>query len=451
MAKKNKGEIKLNKNHGGKEFSNSFHFVGKVKPVQKKDQDTDSWYDVEIFDTNKTQTNKDRRVLQFIVETAFKNELKVELAGMEMENVWVYSSTHKKSAKLDWADRNDKTKYPDETYHLIQTDWDKTERLGKIVEKDMWVEVKGKYEFSSFTNEEGQVINNIKRIIEHVVPLKNGEVTIKGLTEGDTFKAYDSAEDGNYLGMGKVNKEGVATIRVGWLNPEGGKLYITKVTDDVEGKRAEQTYTSTVVEGERISIKNNVDSQIGLPKADGSRGYNYVPYVRDFKDENFKEINSFEIQLGIKSTYQDETTLDTKINGVYLDYGKDKSVPRDVELVVYYKEAEEGKTPFATAFGRLNHLDFLVVEGIDNNRAEFTMVEVAEKEDDNPFEDVDEKVTSYEQASSGTKKGLEVLRYIQGTFARELLTEEEITLNVTSGEDPFSKSPIEVDDEQLPF
>ena len=35
MAKKNKGEIKINKKHEGKEFSNSFHFVGKVKPVQK--------------------------------------------------------------------------------------------------------------------------------------------------------------------------------------------------------------------------------------------------------------------------------------------------------------------------------------------------------------------------------------------------------------------------------
>jgi len=451
MAKKNKGEIKINKKHEGKEFSNSFHFVGLVKPVQKKDKDTDSWYDVEIFDTNKTQTNKDRRVLQFVVETAFKNELKVELAGMEMGSAYAYSSTHKKTVKLDWNDRLDKSKYPDETYHLIQTDWDKAERLGQIVEKDMWVEVKGKYEFSSFTNDEGKEINNVKRIIEHVVPLKNGEVMIKGLTEGDTFKAYDSAEGGNYLGMGKADKEGVATVRVGWLNPEGGKLYITKVTDDVEGTRSEQSYSSTVVEGERITIKNNVDSQIGLPKVDGNRGYNYVPYVRNFKDESFTEINSFEMQLGIKSTYQDETTLDTKINGVYLDYGKDKSVPRDVELVVYHKEAEEGKTPFATAFGRLNHLDFLVVEGIDNNRAEFTMVEVAEKEEDNPFEDVSEKVTSYEQASSGTKKGLEVLRYIQGTFARELLTEDEITLNVTSNEDPFSKAPIEVSEDDLPF
>lgn len=35
MAKK-KDEIKINKKHGGKEFTNSFRFVGLVKPVRKK-------------------------------------------------------------------------------------------------------------------------------------------------------------------------------------------------------------------------------------------------------------------------------------------------------------------------------------------------------------------------------------------------------------------------------
>ncbi len=71
--------------------------------------------------------------------------------------------------------------------------------------------------------------------------------------------------------------------------------------------------------------------------------YSYVPYVRDFGSENFTEHNKFEMRLGIKSTYQDEETKDTKVNGVYLDYGKDRSVPKDVDLVVYYKEPEEGK------------------------------------------------------------------------------------------------------------
>lgn len=450
MAKKNKGEIKLNKKHEGKEFSNSFHFVGLVKPVRKKDAESDSWYDVDIFDTNKTQTNKDRRVLQFNIETAFKNELKVELAGMEKDTVYLYSSTEGKSSPIAWDNRYDKSKYPNDTYHLIESEWDKAERLSEIVKTGIWVDVKGKYEFSLFTNDEGKETKIVKRIIEQVSPLKNGEVTITGLKEGDTFKAYDSEKDGIYLGMGKADKEGKATLRVGWLNPEGGTLYVCKVDGETEGKRATLDYTDGEVVKDRFTIKNNVDSSIRVAKEDG-KGYEYVTYVRNFKDENFREINSFEMQLGIKSTYQDDKTLDTRINGVYLDYGKDKSVPRDVELTVYYKEASEGKTPFATAFGRLNRGDFLVVEGIDNNRAEFAMVEVQEKEDDNPFADVDEKVSDYERVSTGTKKGLEVLRYVTGTYSKELLTEDEIELGNNS-DDPFANTGnVKVEEDMLPF
>ncbi|MEM5592898.1 hypothetical protein AAHH67_16030 [Niallia circulans] len=447
MARKNKGDIKLNKVHNGKEFTNSFHFVGLVKPVRRKEQDGDSWYDVEIFDTTKTQTNKDRRVLQFNIETAFKNELKVELAGMEQSVANVYSSVDKKNHKIDWADRYNKEKYPNETYHLIETDWDKTERFGKVIQKDMWVEVKGHYEFDKFKNNDGEEIKTVKRIIDQVFPLRNGEVEITGLKENDIFRAYDAEVEGNYLGMGKADKDGKAVLRVGWLNPEGGKLYICKVENEVEGKRAEQTYTDGKVENGRITITNNVDSQIRVPKATG--GYDYITYVRDFKSEDFKEINSFEMQVGIKSTYQDENTLDTKINGVYLDYGKEKSTPKDVELVVYYKEAEEGKTPLATAFSRLNRLDFFVAEGIDNNRAEFSLVEVQETDDDNPFADVEEKVSDFEQVSSGTKKGLEVLRYIVGTFKRGLLTEEEISDQTSVEDDPFAD--VQVSDGDLPF
>src|SRR5690606_13708486 len=112
--------------------------------------------------------------------------------------------------------------------------------------------------------------------------------------------------------------------------------------------------------------------------------------------------------------------------GVYLDYGRDKSTPKDVELTVFHKETEEGATSLATAFGRLNYLDFMVVEGIDNNRAETTLVEVEETEEDNPFEDVGEKTISYKEVSSGTKKGLEITSYVTGTYVKELLLEEEI-------------------------
>lgn len=446
MALKNRTTIKLNKKHEGKEFRNEFRFVGLVKPVRKKEQDGDNWFDVPFYQNTKTQTNKDRRVLQFNVETAYRNELKVELAGMEKDVAYIYSSKHKKSAAVDWDDRENKAVYPDESYHYIQQEWDKTESISKYLVEGMWADVRGHYEFDKFTNEEGQEFKSVKRIIDNVYPLKNGEVEIKGLKKDDAFRVYDAENEGNQLGFGKAGADGVVTIKVGWLNPEGGELFVCKVDGETEGKRTKVIYTEEGATTDRITVKNNVTNDIQIIKLDGKK--EYVPYVRDFKSPEFFEINSFEMQIGIKSTYQDEQTKDTKVNAVYLAYGKEKSVPKDVEMTVYYKEAEEGKTPFADAFARLNRLDFLVVEGIDNNRAEFAMVEVEESEEDNPFEDVGEKVTSYEQVSTGTRKGLEILTYIGGTYKKELLTDEEIA-EEQQNDDPFAS--VDISDDDLPF
>lgn len=447
MALKNRTDIKRNKKHGGKEFRNEFRFIGLVKPVRKKEQDGDSWFDVPFYQNTITATKKDRRVLQFNVETAYRNELKVELAGMEKDTAYIYSSKHKKSAPIAWEDRLDKTKYPDETYHYIEQEWDKTESLSKIITEEMWADVRGHYEFDVFVNDDEEEIKTVKRIIDQVYPLRNGEVTIKGLKDGDQFRVYDSETEGNQLGFGKADKDGVAVIKVGWLKPEGGTLYLCKVEGDTEGKRIVQEYNEDVVETERITVKNNVTNDIQLIGKDGKK--QYVPYVRDFRDENFFEVNSFEMQLGIRSTYQKEETKDTKVNAFYLTYGKEKSTVRDVELEVFYKEPAEGKDAIASAFSKLEKLDFLVAEGVDNNRAEFAMVEIQETEDDNPFADVGEKTTAYEQVSTGTKKGLEILNYISGTFKRGILTEEDIAVESADVGNPFAT--VEISEDDLPF
>lgn len=443
----NKANIKLNKKHGGKEFSNKFQFVGKISPVQRKDDASDSWYDVEVYDDTVTRTGRDRKVIQFLLETAPFNRLKIELAGMEMERAYLYSMKERKSFPIDWENRFDKSLYPNDTYFLIDTDWDKTVKFGKFLKNEMWVDVKGHYEFDSFITDDGNEIKLVKRIIDNVTPLKNGAVEITGLKAEETVLVHDSQEEGNFLGQGKASAEGVASIRVGWLNPEGGELYVSK--SEGEGKESSRTkvpYNENELKTGQFTVTNNL--KVSPVRVNGQgRSYEYVDYVQDFRDENFKEINSFEMQLGIRSTYQDEETLDTTVNGVYLDYGRDKSTPKDVELTVFHKETEEGATSLATAFGRLNYLDFMVVEGIDNNRAETTLVEVEETEEDNPFEDVGEKTISYKEVSSGTKKGLEITSYVTGTYVKELLLEEEILEEVA--ENPFEKVEIEEDD--LPF
>lgn len=369
-------KIKTNKTHGGKEFKSNFRFIGKVNQVSKKDPETDSWEKQPIYKQSTTRTGKPRRLLQFEVETALSNRLRVELAGMEQQFAYPYSSKHKKSHKVDWNDRNDKTKFPDDTYHAIEVDWDKAERLGKWIKEGDWVEVRGQYKFDTFTpddSSEEKVF--VKRIISSVRPIQNGVI---------------------------VNDDGT---------------------------------TQTVKHaGEEFD------------------------YITDFNDPNFREVNYFTMQIGIRSTYQEESG-DTKVNATFLDYGKERSEPKDVELIVYQKEVPEGKKSMADAFASLNTYDFIEVTGQDNNRATFTYVDVVEElASDDPFSDVDEsaKVTRKERVTSGDKKGLEIIGYVQGSLMRELLTEEEFrkTAAVTttnpfeSNDDPFNNTsdPFAVDE-----
>jgi hypothetical protein len=350
-----KSSVKINKKHGGKEFYNYFRFIGQVKKFKKKEDD--NWVEQPFFEQGITKTNKARRVLQFVIETAKGNELKIENNGMERDFAYAYSSTEKKSHRLNWSDRNDKNKYPNETYHLLPPEWDLVEQLALTLSEGSWVEVKGKYEFDTMTGENSQEINLVKRMVTEINP---------------------------------------------------------------------------IVDGQEVRV-----------------GQDKFNYVTDFNSSDFKEVNTFRMQIGIRSTYQNESDKNTKVNGVYLAYGKECSAPKNVDLMVFYSEPEEGKAALADAFARLNRLDFVEIQGIDNNRVEYTYVPV-EETSDNPFDDVDEqnKTVKMQRATSGSRKGLEILSYVQGTYIKDLLTEEEITqIEQTQNND----NPLVVDLDDLPF
>lgn len=355
-----KVNVKINRNHGGKEFRNYFRLIGQVKKNQRKEED--NWVEQPFFQETTTRTTKKpRRVLEFILETAKGNELRIENSGMIRDYAYAYSSTDKKTHRLNWDDRHDKSKLPNETYHLMLPEWDLTEELSKKLEVGAWVEVKGNYQFDSFANDEDEVINLTKRLVTEINPIEDGQEI--------------------RLGQDKFN------------------------------------------------------------------------YVTDFDSPDFREVNTFRMQIGIRSTYQDEETKDTKVNATYLSYGKDRSTPNDVELTVYYQEPQPGRDALADSFARLNRFDFMEVQGSDHNRTDFTYVEVEEKADNsNPFANVDEenKVSRMKRVSTGGKKGLEITGYIQGTYFKQMLTEEEITPVVQYQEEATSKT-IEITDDMLPF
>lgn len=365
-----KSPVKLNKKHGGKEFKGRFHYVGKVKPFKKQDANK-SWFDVPYFEQKNTKNGQGnpRRSVVFTLETAEKNDLKIEVAGMEQKFAYPYSQKHKKSFTIDWANRLDKTKFPDDTYHIInETEWDRAKTIGDAIQTDQWVEVRGSFEFSSFNDDTtGAEKTSIKRTVEQFTIIENGS---------------------------------------------------------------------------EISLDRN----------------NKITYTTDFNSPDFIEVNNINMQLGIKSTYQDDETKDTSVKAVFLSNGKDRSEPNDVELTVYYKEVAEGM-PLANAFASLNRLDFIEIMGQDNNRATFAYVDIEEKLDDNdPFNEVssNDKTVRQEKVVNGSKKGLEITGYVSGTILRNFLTEEEIAKAFSTSSDPFASQPadpfaVEINPEELPF
>jgi hypothetical protein len=373
MAEKSPVKIKTNKDHGGKEFSSSFHFVGKVKPVRNQENGTDNWVDVPFYREEKDDNGKVKKILEFIVETAESNDLKVKMTGKEMTFAYPYSSTKGKASKIAWQDRFDKSKYPDDSYHYIDSEWDKIDKLKEIITTDAWVEVKGKYNPYEFTGNNDNEIKGVSRALSYVNPVIDGKVKI-----GDELKPI------------QVNKKD-------------------------------------------------------------------IPYICDLKSPDFVEVNNFKMQLGIRSTYKDEEKGFTKVNGVVLTYGKDRSEPKDVELLVYQQEVAEGTTSLADAFATLDELDFIEVAGQDNNRATFAWVPVEEKLEANDlFANVssENKQVRMEKVTNGAKKGLEITGYVTGSIIRGFLTDAEVSKSVAITEDnPFMDNgkPIDISDDDLPF
>ncbi|WP_079709780.1 hypothetical protein [Paraliobacillus ryukyuensis] len=336
MAKK-KQIIKLNKKHNGKEFKSFFHFVGKIKPATRFENNIR--VNQPYLEERETSNGNTMRKLLFVIETADHNDLEIQLIGFPQDKAYLYSQSEGKSYAIDWKDRTNKDKYPNDTYHLIETDWDKAERIGSILKDGKWMEVKGKYEFGSLIDSEKGKINFKRRIVNDAEPIENGQEI----------------------------KAGKATI---------------------------------------------VDK-----------------YVTDFESEEFKEVNFVSMQIGINSTYQEEEGRETKINAYFLDYGKEKSTPYEVELDVPYVEPEGDNISLADAFTKLNKFDFVEVQGRDNNRAIFSEVEEETDVEDDPFASVGEEntVSRTNRTITGTDKGVKVHSIVNGTYMKDLLTEEEVT------------------------
>lgn len=132
-----------------------------------------------------TASDKPYKALAFFVETSKTNRVKVEMFGMERDEVVFYSSKEKKSKRVAWASRNDSIK----EYKLLgvnaflEGSGDKKERK-VLVEYDMidyimehiaegdFVRIGGEADFQQFENQQGEIVNTVKYPIKSITKIK---------------------------------------------------------------------------------------------------------------------------------------------------------------------------------------------------------------------------------------------------------------------------------------
>ncbi|TVX86028.1 hypothetical protein [Paenibacillus agilis] len=166
MAKTNleqtKGKIKL---------------VGRVKGIGNDNSKKEGF----------TKSDKQFKSLQFFLETSAVNQVRVELFGMEREEVVAYSSKAKQSKKVPWKNRkNDLGDYkvlgtgcylevdPNDSskkLRMVLPEFDAVEYIKANLKDGDVVRVNGEIDFQEYVNKQGKTVSSKKFIIKSITKL----------------------------------------------------------------------------------------------------------------------------------------------------------------------------------------------------------------------------------------------------------------------------------------
>lgn len=134
-----------------------------------------------------TKSDKQYKSLQFFVETSQINQVRVELFGMERDQVVAYSMKERKSKKVNWADRH--KDFGD--YKVLGTGCylevdpaDSSKKLRKVlpefdaidyikanVKDGDFVRINGGIEFSKYENKQGDMVEQKRFVISSITKL----------------------------------------------------------------------------------------------------------------------------------------------------------------------------------------------------------------------------------------------------------------------------------------
>jgi hypothetical protein len=151
--------------------------VGRVKGIQNDNARHEGF----------TKSDKQFKSLSFFLETSAINQVKVELFGMERDQVVAYSNKEKKSKKVNWADRKKDfgdykvlgtgcylevdPKDSNKKLRQILPEFDAVDYIkGNLKDGDV-VRINGEIDFQEYTNKQGKTVSSKKFIIKSITKL----------------------------------------------------------------------------------------------------------------------------------------------------------------------------------------------------------------------------------------------------------------------------------------
>lgn len=188
-----------------------------------------------------TKSDKQYKSLQFFIETSPINQVKVELFGMERDQVVAYSNKDKKSKKIDWAKRHQDFgdyKVLGTGCYLEVDPSDSSKKLRKVlpefdsidyikanVKDGDFVRINGQIEFSEYVNRQGKKVEQKRFVIS----------SITKLDEKIDFTSVDFKEESKF--------EHDIVINDVMLDDETKRLYVNAKIIKYGGEIADTTFT----------------------------------------------------------------------------------------------------------------------------------------------------------------------------------------------------------------
>lgn len=149
-----------------------------------------------------TQKDKPYKSLQFFVQTSPTNRIRVEMFGMEREEVIFYDSKEKKSTRVAWEKRNEDAvkgaKLLGTNMYLegsgekktrkVMVEFDAIDYILKHLKEDESVRITGSIDFGSYENDEGQVKNTVKFPIGSISKIEDIDFEAEDFKEVASFE-----------------------------------------------------------------------------------------------------------------------------------------------------------------------------------------------------------------------------------------------------------------------